>query len=159
MKISAIIKDLFALVILAAGGYLVYKVWQAIQTVSGAYNGVANTLSQFTPSAIADDARAAWNSVAGENQDNMLSTVVNGPSDLASLPALQAQSQSLDQTIIAANTSDWQPGGRLYENAVATQGQAAADADAAAVQAHDAQMQDDTANDTNFWEELFPVNP
>jgi len=59
--------------------------------------------------------------------------------DLASIFTGQnetAKSQSLDAQLAALNQSEYAPGGRLYNQTLATQGQAAADANWAVVQGH-----------------------
>lgn len=70
----------------------------------------------------------------------------------ASLPALAAQSASLDQQLATINQNDYAPGGRIYEEIRLTRGRAAADKAWADVQANLASQRADTAAWWKFWQ-------
>lgn len=69
----------------------------------------------------------------------------------ASLPGLASQSAALDQQISTQDTSLYSPGGRLYNQVLASQGKAAADANWAAVQSHLATQSQQTSSWWNIW--------
>ena len=81
-----------------------------------------------------DFAKALWNNVSPA-ASSAASAVASDVSAAASIPSAIATSQALDTQLQTTVESDFAPGGRIYEQIVATQGQAAADANWAKVQA------------------------
>lgn len=111
-------------ILLCAGvafiAFLVWEIYRAIKAgvtdIAGLYKWIFNSAS------------------------SAVGSVADGVSAAASLPGLVKTGQQLDTTITNQNNTDYAPGGRIYNNIVATQGQAAADAAWVKVQADDASM-------------------
>ncbi len=85
----------------------------------------------------------------------MFSDAAGAVKDLAAAPGdlvdAAKQSEALDKQIVAQNANDYAPGGRIYNNILATQGQAAADAAWQAVQRDEQAMVQQTSDWWKFW--------
>lgn len=80
------------------------------------------------------------------------SSVSTAVAAAASLPAAAQQSAALDSALATMNTNDYAPGGRIYNNIKAAQGQPAADAAWAAVQDHITTQEAQTSTWWQFWQ-------
>ncbi len=110
--------------------YAMYKAWtlgESIITAPFRYLGLAGSAIASGAATVAGNAQAA-----------------------ASIPALATQSQQLDQTIIANQTTDYAPGGRIYNQIASSQGVDAANAAWTSVQQHQTSMQSQTSTYSLF---------
>ena len=88
----------------------------------------------------------AWDAVAGA-----VATVADNAAAAASLPSLHAQSVVLDDQLVAMNTNDYAPGGRIYRRIANEQGTLAADRAWQNVRNNLATQQADTAAWWQLW--------
>lgn len=119
------------LVIEGAGAYMLYQMYQAYQA---GVTGLQNLLmAPFTA------LQNAFNSAAS-SVSSTASLIVNTPANVAAGNNAAAQ-------ITTANDQAYAPGGTIYNQIAATQGQSAADAAWATVQSHQAVQADQDVND------------
>lgn len=126
------------------GAYVLYRLYAAATAIVTAPVNAAKSALQAGAAAAGAVGAAVGGAVSAvtDTAGQVGAAVGNVPSDIAaaaSIPGLEADSLNLDQQIIASQ-STYAPGGAVYNQTLATKGQAAADAQWAAVQANDANM-------------------
>lgn len=141
-------KHVLLALLLGGLAYVLYKIFQAAGAVAkdaaAAVNAPINA-AKAAAAAVGQVASDTYSAAAGA-----VDNIVSGAQDAALIPVLSQQSQALDQKIAQNATNEYAPGGTVYIQIANTQGQAAADADWAAVQKDLANQAAQTAKNSSF---------
>jgi hypothetical protein len=144
-------KKILAIVCFGLGAYAVYSIYEAFKngerTVAGLLAAPFTALKSVG-SAIASTFN--YSASAPGADIPVVGTVAGGLNALDNLPDLISQDQTLTQQTQTLANQSYAPGGENYNTVAATQGQAAADANWAKVQADYANENQQVAADSNF---------